>query len=38
MDFDTAIKELKTYKIEDQISFHTEMALKYLKFVGFEEI
>ncbi len=30
MDFDTAIKELRTYKLEDQISFHTLKAIKIL--------
>ncbi len=38
MDFDTTIKELRTYKLEDQISFHTNKALKYIKYVGYEEV
>ncbi len=38
MDFDTAIKELKTYKLKDQISFHTESSLSYLKFIRYEEV
>lgn len=38
MDFDTAIKELKTYKLDDQISFHTNKALLNLKFIGYEEV
>lgn len=38
MDFETAIKELRTYKLDDQVSFHTEKALKYLKFVNYEEV
>lgn len=38
MDFDTAIRELKTYKLDDQISFHTNNALLNLKFIGYEEV
>ncbi|BDR65765.1 DUF3990 domain-containing protein [Clostridium tetani] len=38
MDFQTAIKELRTYKLNDQISFHTEKALTYLKFLDCEEV
>jgi uncharacterized protein DUF3990 len=38
MDFETAIKELRTYKLDDQFSFHTEKALKYLKFISCEEV
>lgn len=38
MDFDTAIKELRTYKLDDQISFHSEKAIDKLKFIGFEEV
>ena len=38
MDFDTTIKELRTYKLEDQISFHTNKALKYIKYIGYEEV
>lgn len=38
MDFETAIKELRTYKLDDQVSFHTEKALKYLKFINYEEV
>lgn len=38
MDFETAIKELKTYKLDDQISFHTKRALEYLKFLHYEEV
>lgn len=38
MDFDTAIKELRTYKLDDQISFHTEKALSYLKYSRYEEV
>ena len=38
MDFDTAIKELKTYKLNDQVSFHTNKALRYLKFLDYEEV
>jgi len=38
MDFETAIKELRTYKLDDQVSFHTDKALKYLKFINYEEV
>lgn len=38
MDFQTAIKELRTYKLNDQISFHIEKALTYLKFLDCEEV
>lgn len=38
MDFDNTIKELRTYKLEDQISFHTNKALKYIKYIGYEEV
>ena len=38
MDFDTAIRELRTYKLDDQISFHTEKALDYISFIGYEEV
>lgn len=38
MDFDMAIKELRTYKLDDQISFHTNKALAKLIFVGYEEV
>lgn len=38
MDFDTAIKELRTYKLEDQISFHTLKAIKNLIFIKCEVV
>lgn len=38
MDFDMAIKELRTYKLRDQISFHTKESLKYLNFIRYEEV
>lgn len=38
MDFNTAIKELRTFKLNDQISFHTEESLNYLKFINYEEV
>ena len=38
MDFDSAVKELRTYKLADQISFHSEKALKQLKYCGFKEV
>ncbi len=33
MDFETAIKEISNLKLEEQISFHTELALSKLKFI-----
>ncbi|SFC99262.1 DUF3990 domain-containing protein [Clostridium uliginosum] len=38
MDIESAIRELKTYKLADQISFHTEEAINLLKFIGKEEV
>lgn len=38
MDLETTIKELRTYKLDDQVSFHTEKALKYLKFIDYMEV
>lgn len=38
MDFNTAINELRTYELDDQISFHSEKAMLRLKFIGFEEV
>lgn len=38
MDIQTAIKELRTYKLDDQISFNTLKALNLLNFVGMEVI
>ncbi|MEG0672274.1 DUF3990 domain-containing protein [Clostridium sp.] len=38
MDFNTAINELRTYKLDDQISFHSDIAISKLKFIGFEEV
>jgi hypothetical protein len=32
MDMNSAIRELKTYKLADQISFHTEKAVDLLEF------
>lgn len=32
------IKALKTYKLVDQISFHTEEAIKTIKYLGTEEV
>ncbi|MBR3002579.1 MAG: DUF3990 domain-containing protein [Clostridia bacterium] len=34
----TTIEELKTYKLVDQISFHTAEALKTLKYIETEEV
>ncbi|BDB03826.1 DUF3990 domain-containing protein [Clostridium botulinum] len=38
MNFDTAIRELRTYKLNDQISFHTKESLKYLNFIKYKEV
>ena len=38
MDFDTAIKELRTYKLDDQISFHTLKAINLLEFIKCEVV
>lgn len=38
MDFDTAIKELRTYKLDDQISFHSLKAINLLRFIKCEVI
>lgn len=38
IDKETAIKRLKVEKLFDQILFHTADSLKYLKFVGYEEV
>ncbi|MCW6086545.1 MULTISPECIES: DUF3990 domain-containing protein [Clostridium] len=38
MDFDMTIKEFRTYKLSDQISFHTKESLKYLNFIRYEEV
>ena len=32
-----AILQLKTYVLWDQYLFHSEKALKYLKFIGWQE-
>lgn len=32
MDFDTAIKELRAYKIDDPMSFHILKAINLLEF------
>ena len=38
LDIDTLIKELRTYKLVDQILFHTEQALNTLDFKESKEI
>ncbi len=38
MDMESAIRELRTYKLADQISFHTEEAINSLKFIEKEGI
>lgn len=38
MDMDAAIKELRTYKLADQISFHTQKAINLLKFIKKEAV
>lgn len=36
--YTTTSKELRTYKLDDQVSFHTEKALRYLKFINYEGV
>ena len=36
MSFEAAIQELRTYKLADQISFHTDLGLQVIKFVKSE--
>lgn len=38
MDIESAIRELRTYKLADQISFHTQEAIRLLKFIGKEVV
>lgn len=38
MDFESAVRELRAYKLADQISFHSEQALKQLRFCGLKEV
>ena len=38
LDKETALKNLKTEELCDQILFHTEQALKYLKYIETEVI
>jgi hypothetical protein len=38
MDIESAIKELRTYKLADQISFHTEKSIKLLKYIEKEVV
>ncbi len=38
MDMDTAIRELKTYELADQISFHSEKAINILEFINSEVV
>lgn len=38
MDMEAAIRELRTYKLADQISFHTEKSINLLKFVEKEVV
>ena len=38
IDKDLALKKLKTEKLCDQILFHTEKSLEYLKFIEVEEL
>ncbi|MEG0126183.1 MAG: DUF3990 domain-containing protein [Clostridia bacterium] len=38
MSFEMAIQELRTYKLDDQVSFHTAKALSYLHFINSEEV
>ena len=38
IDKSELIKRLKTYKLADQILFHTEMSLSSLSFIGYKEV
>lgn len=38
MDMEAAIRELRTYKLADQISFHTEKSINLLKFIEKEVV
>lgn len=38
MDIDSAIKEIRTYKLADQISFHSIKAVGLLNYMGYEEV
>ncbi len=38
IDKETALKKLKTEQLCDQILFHTERSLKYLRYIGTEVI
>ena len=38
MDMNTAIKELRTYKLEDQISFNTEKTINLLNYIKRERV
>lgn len=38
LDKEGLIKELKTYKLVDQMLFHTEKSLKYLKYIDSKKI
>lgn len=38
LDKEGLIKELKTYKLVDQMLFHTDRALNYLKYIEAKEV
>lgn len=38
LDKEGLIKELKTYKLVDQMLFHTDKSLKYLRYIESKEI
>lgn len=38
LDKQSLINELKTYRLVDQLLFHTEKSLKALNFIGYEEV
>lgn len=38
LDIDETIRRLKTYALVDQLLFHTEKALKFLRFTGSEAV
>ena len=38
MDEETAIRRMKTYRLANQYLFHTAAALRFLSFIGIEEV
>jgi hypothetical protein len=38
LDADETVKRLKTELLHDQWTFHTELMLSFLKFIGYTEV